>query len=576
MKLKFHPWQLKAGGLAAALIMSLTAAVPPLSFAWVNEARLRHHEAEIHLSGLRRVQELLVDAETGQRGYVITGKDSFLQPYHAAQAALPAELAALRHHGLHQPAHEREQLERLARSVELRLANLQEIGRLRQRGGFAAAEPLISSGQGQQLTDEIRRIVAEVGTLKARELAALDKELSSKIRYGIGFSLLSTLLTLTLLGYLGLVMSRAVRASTLSSEQAHHANERLEAGLAVLQRRNGEITMLGEMSRVLQTEMSLVEVLEVTALFCARLLPGTSGSIYLFRNSANLLELATGWGSGQHAETTLDPTVCWGLRRGQLHRSDGASGLRCPHCQSAEATADEDHVCLPLIAYGEVLGLLHFHGTARSALPEAAATMAQTIAEQIALALSNAKLRQVLRDQSIRDPLTGMYNRRYMEETLAREMARAQRNGQSLSVVAADLDNFKRINDVYGHPAGDAVLRAAARQMSAMVRTCDVACRQGGEEFALILANCGKQDALAKAQQICEALRTLVIREAGQPISVTASFGVASMPEDGGQPALLLQAADRALYAAKRAGRNRVVAFDSSPVPAEPAAPIEA
>jgi diguanylate cyclase (GGDEF)-like protein len=257
---------------------------------------------------------------------------------------------------------------------------------------------------------------------------------------------------------------------------------------------------------------------------------------------------------------TLEPNACWDLRRGQMHVCKSPSDLRCRHY--ADSSIAGFHLCLPLMAYGEVMGQLHVWSDDPKAKDSAAgaATMAQTIAEQVALSLSNAKLRQVLRDQSIKDPLTGMYNRRYMEETLARELLRAQRTQAALSVVVIDLDHFKKVNDTHGHAAGDAVLKGTGQCLQGAVRASDIACRLGGEEFILILPECPRDDAVQKAEELCARVRGLHFRDAASPVRVTASFGVAAFPADGTTAAAVVEAADAALYQAKRSGRNRVVA----------------
>lgn len=551
--------RLKIGGLLAVLVMALTAALFPLSLSWVDRAREERDQVEQRLAILRDVLELLVDAETGQRGYVITGKEEFLQPYHAALTALPTKFMVLEQRYAGERPPEKKLVAELLDSARTRLAALTHIVQRRQMEGFVAAQPLVMSGHGRAEMDRVRLSAARLGLSERQQLGELDEALRTKIRWSISTSLLSTLLTLVLLGYLGRMMFRAIKTGQQSAAEAHRTSEELEAGMGALKCRNQEISALGEMSRLLQTEMNLVEALEVTSLYTARLLPTTSGSVYLFRNSADLLEMAASWGKAEAGPLTLEPSACWALRRGQTHRHRTPSDLRCRHCEALSDHAES--TCLPLMAYGEVLGLLHVISGSEAERPgdDHPAELAQAISEQVALALSNAKLRQVLRDQSIRDPLTGLYNRRYMEETLNRELARAQRNEKSLSIVVADLDHFKKINDTHGHPAGDAVLRAATRQIAAMVRASDVVCRYGGEEFVLILPDCVKEAAVLKAQQICDALRRLVIREGSQAIAITASFGVASSHDDGADPVALFQAADAAVYEAKRAGRDRVV-----------------
>jgi diguanylate cyclase (GGDEF)-like protein len=556
--MKFTPSRVKIGGIAAACIMCLTAAVPPLSLAWVTEVRNEGLQVEARLLGIRRVLALLIDAETGQRGYVITGKEAFLQPYHAAMATLPGELAQLPARYTRATPQEQQLLDELLQNAEARLAGLTETVHLRRLKGFEAVEPIISTGEGRHHTDAVRHAVDELTRIEGQQHATLEEDLQSKIRSAILFSLVSTVLTLLLLGYLARVMLRAVRGEERSANQAQRTSQALEQGMGALKRRNEEISTLGEMSRVLQTEMSLAEALEITGLFCTRLLPGTAGTVFLFRNSADLLEQAASWGPDTSSPTLLEPASCWGLRRGQSHRHGGEGSLRCRHCAGTGVPSGGLDVCLPLVAQGDVLGLMHVRLPIME-FQETMVELAQTVSEQVALSLSNAKLRQVLRDQSIKEPLTGLYNRRFMEETLSKEISRALRNRQPLSLIVADLDHFKKINDAHGHAAGDAVLRAAARLLAQSVRASDVACRYGGEEFVLILPDCTKAHAQAKAEQIAQALRQAAVVENGAAIQVTASFGVAAAPEDGEDPAALFEAADRAVYAAKRTGRDRVV-----------------
>jgi diguanylate cyclase (GGDEF)-like protein len=256
-----------------------------------------------------------------------------------------------------------------------------------------------------------------------------------------------------------------------------------------------------------------------------------------------------------------------------MHVAQGPHDLRCRH--DHDAAAGHCQLCLPLMAYGDVLGLLTIGQDAVHDTQAAADTLAlkaRQIAEQVALSLSNAKLRQVLRNQSIKDPLTGLFNRRYMEETMTREIIRAQRKSLPLAVIVADLDHFKKLNDTHGHPAGDAVLKAAAGQMQRSVRGSDVACRFGGEEFVLILPDCTREVAATKAQELCDRLRRLTVPVDGETLSVTGSFGVAGFPEDGASGADLVEAADQALYRAKRAGRDRICLAGQPPRDSTPPA----
>ena len=184
------------------------------------------------------------------------------------------------------------------------------------------------------------------------------------------------------------------------------------------------------------------------------------------------------------------------------------------------------------------------------------------ITEQISLALANLKLQRALKEQSIKDPLTKLYNRRYLEDTLSRELARAQRNAQPLTVLLMDIDHFKKVNDTYGHDAGDAVLSAFAKMLTTKVRKEDIACRWGGEEFLLILGAADEGLAQSRAQEICDTARSLKISFQGKPIPITVSIGASVFPSHGEAPEDLIRNADQALYKAKQGGRDKVVLFD--------------
>jgi diguanylate cyclase (GGDEF)-like protein len=171
-------------------------------------------------------------------------------------------------------------------------------------------------------------------------------------------------------------------------------------------------------------------------------------------------------------------------------------------------------------------------------------------------------LRRRLHDQATRDPLTGLFNRRYLDDTLPRELHRILRKGTPLCVAMLDLDHFKRFNDTFGHDAGDLALRESSRLLRENLRKSDIACRYGGEEFLLVLPDSALEDASQRLEQIRSRFESMEIRREGQLLAtITFSAGIATAPEHGSTPEELLRAADAALYAAKQAGRNRVLAY---------------
>jgi diguanylate cyclase (GGDEF)-like protein len=219
-------------------------------------------------------------------------------------------------------------------------------------------------------------------------------------------------------------------------------------------------------------------------------------------------------------------------------------------------------VCVPLHAQGETLGIFHLQsepGSDMQDFDEDRQQLARMVADSVGLALANMKLRETLRQQSIRDPLTDLYNRRYMEESLERELRRSARNLRPVGVIMVDIDHFKRVNDAYGHEAGDAILQQLGRFLKRHIRGGDIACRFGGEEFVLILPEASLEQTARRAEQYRQDFNAMPLRYNDRAIeSVTLSFGVASYPDYGDTSEDVLRAADAALYRAKHEGRDRV------------------
>lgn len=294
-------------------------------------------------------------------------------------------------------------------------------------------------------------------------------------------------------------------------------------------------------------------ILKATAL---RLLPDFSGALYVFNNSRDRLDLAKEWNTceGFDPSETLLPSNCWALKRGKPHINDPVEGtLSCMHHLGTTATVE-----VPMIARGHVHGLLILAIDKANAFDTLLSVrrVARALADSMSLALSNIALREKLRTQSLRDPLTGLYNRRYMEDALERLINLDERSGNSTSVLMIDLDNFKRLNDQNGHAKGDAVLRDVASQLVAALRPSDVVSRYGGEELVVILPNCDLSAAAIKADTLRARIESLTDVH-GVPIS--ASIGVASVSETATGLVDVIPMADQALYAAKKAGKNRVV-----------------
>jgi diguanylate cyclase (GGDEF)-like protein len=329
------------------------------------------------------------------------------------------------------------------------------------------------------------------------------------------------------------------------------------------------MALLAQMGELLQSCESLDEAYAVIAGVAEPLFAGDAGALYALASSRTSTEAVAAWGSPPPTRAVFPPTECWALRRSRLHVvREAEPELKCAH---VEEPISAGLLCAPLAAQSETLGLLHVQvrrrgaGKARAALLADRERLVKTVGEQLALALANIQLRGTLREQSVRDPLTGLFNRRYMEESLDREIRRASREDYALGVLMADLDGFKHLNDAFGHAAGDEMLRRIGRFLEAAIRGDDIACRFGGEEFVIILPKASVDEIQRRAEALREGIKLL---QQDEPTALyptaTVSIGVAAYPEHGSSVAELLRAADSAMYRAKTLGRDRVVVAGGS------------
>jgi len=336
--------------------------------------------------------------------------------------------------------------------------------------------------------------------------------------------------------------------------------EGLERALLIkqLEQRTVIDAQLSQMTSLLHACFASEEASSIISHFARQFFPNHTGALYVFRSSRNLLEVTATWGEDEGNELKFTPQQCWALRQGQMYTVlDPQCSIRCPHVHHARP-----YTCLPMMAHGEVLALLEVSANAGTMsdeiVSEARHGLLQVFTERVALALSNLKLRDTLRQQSIRDALTGLFNRRYLEEALSIEIERAKRNNEPFSIIMLDLDHFKHFNDTHGHDAGDAVLQVLGSFLQRHVRGGDIACRYGGEEFTLILPGASLETARQRAEQLCEGVRMLHVDLRGQALGpLTLSAGIATFPDHGERAEIVLQAADAALYQAKRDGRDR-------------------
>ena len=348
------------------------------------------------------------------------------------------------------------------------------------------------------------------------------------------------------------------------------ADEQLKVALQESEALAGESKELSELGDSLQSCQTVNEAYKMSENALSRILGFRPGVLFILNSSRDLVESVASWNDCSTTEPVFHPGDCWGLRRGKSYGGPG-SLLPCSHLRSSGCT---DYLCVPLVAQGETLGLLYVEDKMSLLAPSPEAVQfeqatlnrrANAVAERVSLALANLKLRELLRNQSIRDPLTGLYNRRYLEESLNRELQRSRRAGRNLSLVMLDLDHFKHFNDTFGHQVGDILLKEVAGVIKGRVRAGDLACRYGGEEFSLIIAEVDTRGAHKCVESIREAIKHLSLHHHGQTLgTITVSAGIAAFPAHADTSEDLIRAADEALYRAKQAGRDCIVVHEPS------------
>lgn len=580
--------------LAGALLLAVDA--NRSSTRWLN------HSATV-LKTAGDVLAMVHQAESGSRGYALTGNARFAASFDRQVAMANREAARLVLLTVDNPSQHSAAIA-LREHISVRLRSLVENVQLSRAGMYDRARMRVTTGYGLErmeiVNDEANRFIAEERRLETARIETIDRQLRTTTRMVIAgvVIVLSIVLYMAfqsarairrpirvitdtmaalaagsrdarVAGHLGSVefdelalgynrmaddLARAVIDQRSGADHLRDANLALQRSTAELQDRSEVIELLGSMAHRMQAARTDDELATILNVFVPRVLPDLPGALYAHNNSRNLLVPIATWGGLAVDETGFAPDQCWALRRGQSHSvGEPGSDILCGHLEGERA----HYHCEPLLAAGEVIGVIYLRGD----VPSHRRFSLTVLSENIASALVNQRLQRGLREQTIRDPLTGLFNRRYMEETLGIEIARAARSGAALSVVMCDVDHFKRFNDEFGHEAGDAVLSAVSAEMASRFRAGDVVCRYGGEEFTIIASGTTAQQMTARTEMVRKAIADLNVRERGRSLGTTTmSFGIATwspaMDRDG---AALIKAADAALYRAKREGRNRVV-----------------
>lgn len=335
---------------------------------------------------------------------------------------------------------------------------------------------------------------------------------------------------------------------------------------AEVERRATELQLLFELSRTIASTLDLEEVLHRVTSEVPRKLGVHKFSVMLL-NAAGQLEVQTAHPAGVGSEGMtfdLGEGVCGHVAR---HRAR----YYAPDLANESlflVKAGKEHgslLSVPMVRGEELLGVLNFERAALDAFPASDQDFFVAVADQIALAVQNARLHETTVELSVTDPLTQVPNRRYLYQQLEAELARATRYATPLSMVMIDIDHFKLLNDTAGHSAGDDVLRKVAQLMKHSLRKVDTLARYGGEEFIVLLPQLGREEAAEVAEKLRRAIAESGMEQGRtQPLGkVTISVGVATMPNDATNDVKLIDSADAALYASKRGGRNKVTSYTS-------------
>jgi len=500
----------------------------------------------------------LIDIETGIRGYLISGDPTYLEPYYRGrnqviqiEEQLGSEIKAWS-----APGYSDEPLGALMEARAKLMTGLLETARTE---GIEAAQIQLRDGNAKLIMDRMRLVLAH-------KLSGFAEESDIETRHA---NLLVNLLSILTVTTLLLAIAFSIAQFMLFRSEV---NTRGSIELT-LRRRNDERRQVAELSSALQLSDSRHEAYGIIEAYARRIMVELSGAFYVYTASRDQLTRVAQWNLPGVTEVFADhlhPSDCWGLRQGgrytgcaEARAGDNADAgpLTCQHIAGEVGP----FTCIPIVGRGQILGMLHLRGEAlrRKATSALLDGVIERLVDQLSLSLTNIELREKLENMALRDGLTGLYNRRFLDEVLEHNLAKLKRESKHAGLLLLDVDHFKRFNDTHGHQAGDEALRRVGAALTAAVRASDVVCRYGGEEFLVFLPECEQSEALAKAEAIRVAIAQTALSVGNQSIPpVTASIGLAMFPEAGTTRAQLIQMADRALYRAKGAGRNRVMAAE--------------
>jgi diguanylate cyclase (GGDEF)-like protein len=559
------------GKLVSSLLLVITLFVLVLSISFRSILHARETETWVRhthvvMENLDDLSAELTEAESSQRGFLLTGDKAYRERMNAALQDTQVSLSRIREL-VEDNSRQQKKLSDLTAAVSERMSLIRQESEVRETKGEAAAVEALKAGRAKILSGEIRSILADLTTEESGLLSAREAESDLNTEDTLRALTIGSLFGILLLLVAGWLFERQTDSLEKAQEGLRETNKNLTRSMAALTAKTVQARALAEMSDILQSCLTLEEARDVIARFFRDLLPEDSGAVYLHNHARESMEPLLVWGKKPPIEAAFASDDCWALRRGRPHRVNAAESVML--CKHIGQRPEADCQCVPLVAQNEAFGLMYIESGKQAGMEESVQgtvereeheLLVRRMAETVALACANLRLRESLRYQSIRDSLTGLFNRRYLDETLDREIRRAYRQNRPVSVILLDLDHFKQFNDTLGHGAGDSLLRALGDFLRGQVRQEDIACRYGGEEFALVLPDAALEIARGRAEQIREGIKHLAWQQQiPSAESVTISAGVAVFPTHGASASAILQEADQALYAAKSFGRDRVV-----------------
>lgn len=587
--------------MVCVMVPTAVAIVGTLQDAQQFLEEMREHRHVLRITA--KLERAVIDAETAQRAYLLSGDQTYMGEFDKSLSEAKRQLASVRSLIKPDALVEPEKIEAVIRPAAAAIELLERI----RTEGAGAAIAVVKTQEGRFEAQELRHAVQALDVEQTGSYARNGEQVLAKVGAGrwlaiggVSLGLIASLAALMIVGRylrrsLNIVLSamRKADASGIPDDIAAQLNgefrelrdtyqdmclrmrreiarrdeaenriaEMLDQSDFELADRRRVSETLARISHRLPACMDQRELVTLASRFIPQIFDIKGGALYFQDNSSTVLSRVTTWGNCTSSHPEFPPTNCWALRRGQLHHVDDTeTDVTCAHLTG---DAHGSYVCMPLTAQGETVGLLYLEG-APSEIGDSEAHQAladmRVLCENLALALVNLRLRESLRHQSLRDPLTGLHNRRYLEEVLNLEFAKSRRSRAPLSLIMIDIDHFKLINDTLGHDAGDIVLRHLAATIVSNVREGDIACRYGGEEFVIMLPDVDQQEATERAELLRESIKAVNLRSGDDEIpQITASFGIAVFAGDDRLPADVLRDADYALYQAKAAGRDRVV-----------------